>query len=482
MCDIIESMSVKKFSVACVLVLFGLFARSVVGASPKYVFVFIGDGMSTPQRMVAEEFSRVTGRAELAMNALPYQVNTRTKSANSIITDSAAAATAIACGEKTDNGMLGVRPDGTRLESVAEVAKKAGMKVGIVTTVTVVHATPAGFYAHNKSRGKSYQIALDLIASGFDYFAAGGVYDKFDDREDPLYRGNVFDLARQAGYRVSIDDRAAWSELGPGSKSWSVFGANGMQFAIDADGSQPTPAELVAKGIEVLDGPSGFFLMCEGGKVDYAGHANDAATDLREVLALDDAVKVALAFQAKHPDETLIVTTGDHETGGLSMGFAGIGGRFRVELLAHQKISTSEFSEYVKRLVKEKKGKVGFDEMKPVLADKFGFVFEKTGATEKDPMLLTKADVQALREAFEKDVENVRQKMKDTTAHDVARRYVFAQSAQRVLNAHAGVGWSSGSHTALPTLTTAKGPGAEILVGMKENSDLGKRLKGLLRR
>lgn len=458
-----------------------LAAVSLQAAAPKYVFLFIGDGMSTPQRMVTEDFSRATGRGELAMNAFPYQTNTRTKSANAIITDSAAAATAIACGEKSDNGKVGVRPDGSRVESVAEVAHKTGMKVGIVTTVTVVHATPAGFYAHRRDRGLSYQIALDLIASGFEYFAASGVYDKFDDKKDPEYRGNVFDLARQAGCAVTIDDKAAWAALKPGSRSWSVFGASGMQFAIDADGSQPTLAELVSKGIEVLDGPSGFFLMCEGGKVDYAGHANDAATDVHEILALDGAVKVALAFQDRHPDETLVVVTGDHETGGMSMGFAGLDGKFRVEVLDRQKISAERFSGDIKKLITDRKGEIAFDEVKPLLSEKFGFVFrEDAKGKEKDPLLLTERDEKALRDAFAKDVENVRNKLKDTTAHDVRRRYVFAQAAKNVLNAHAGIGWSSFSHTALPTLTTAKGPGAEILVGMKENSDLGSRLKGLL--
>ena len=151
-------------------------AASAFGAkSPKYVFVFIGDGMSTPQRMVADEFSRESGRGPLAMNSLPYQSTTRTRAANALITDSAAAATAIACGEKANNCSLGVAPDGTRLESVAEVAHKKGMKVGIMTTVTIVHATPAGFYAHRKSRGEYYNIALDLIDSGFEFFAGGGV-------------------------------------------------------------------------------------------------------------------------------------------------------------------------------------------------------------------------------------------------------------------------------------------------------------------
>ncbi len=457
-----------------------LSACAAFAGAPKYVFVFIGDGMSTPQRMVAEEFARKTGHGDLAMNHLPYQANTRTKSANAIITDSAAAATAIACGAKTNNGMLGVDPATNRLVSVAEIAKRRGMKVGIITTVTIVHATPAGFYAHRARRGQTYRIALDLVDSGFDYFAGGGVYDRFDDKTDPEYRGNVFDLARKAGYTVSIDDRAAWAALRPGSKSWSVFGAFGMRFAIDSDGSEPTLAELVAKGVEVLDGPEGFFIMCEGGKVDYSGHANDAATHLRDVLALDDAVKVALAFQAKHPDETLVITTGDHETGGMSMGFAGIGGKFRVELLARQTVSTQEYSEQVKKLVRDRLDDITFDDMKPSLREKFGFVFPEDAAAKDDPMRLTKADLKALGDAFDDDVKRVRAHVRDTTAHDVARRYVFAQAAKNVLNSHAGVGWSSGSHTALPTFTTAKGPGAEILVGMEENSDLGVGLKRLL--
>ena len=452
----------------------------VFAVAPRYVFLFIGDGMSTPQRMVAEEFARKTGRGDLAMNHLPYQANTRTRSANSRITDSAAAATAMACSVKTDNGKLGVDPATNRLESVAEIAKRKGMKVGIVTTVTIVHATPAGFYAHVPSRGMSYRIALDLVSSGFDYFAGGGVYDKFDDRNDPFYRGNAFDLARKAGYAVAIDDRAAWAALKPGAKSWSVFGANGMQFAIDADGSQPTLAALVEKGIEMLDGPGGFFMMCEGGKVDYAGHANDAATNLREVLALDEAVKVALAFLDRHPSETLVVTTGDHETGGLSMGFAGIGGRFRVELLDRQKTSAEAFSTQFKKLVRDRNENIVFEEMMPCLREKFGFVFPEDEGDPKDPMRLSKQDVAALRNAFDKDVANVRARLSDTTAHDKSRRYVFGQAAKNVLNAHAGVGWSSGSHTALPTFTTAKGVGADILVGMEENTDLGIRMKGLL--
>lgn len=460
----------KLILVASVLFAVPVFA----GATPKYVFLFIGDGMSTPQRMVAEEFSVKIGEGELAMNRMPYQVNTRTKSSNSIITDSAASATAMACGEKTDNGMVGVSPDGKRLESAAEVAKKFGRKVGIITTVTIVHATPAGFYAHRRKRGLSYQIALDLVASGFDYFAGGGVGGKHDDKKDSEYRGDVFDLASAAGYQV-VSNRAGWAALKPGSKSWSHFSRGAMDFSIDADGSQPSLAELVEKGIEVLDNEKGFFMMCEGGKVDYAGHANDAATSVRDVLALDKAVRVALAFAEKHPDDTLVMVTGDHETGGMSMGFAGTGGKFMVEHLAAQKCSAEHFSSMIKEKLKANL-KLDFEDVKPLITEKFGLVFTKD---RNNPMRVRSAERKLLQEAFEKDREYIRKQVADTTAHDVGRRYVFATTVKNVLAAKAGIGWSSGSHTALPTLTTAQGIGADIIVGMQENTDIGVRLKKL---
>ena len=447
------------------------FAESV----PKYVFLFIGDGMSTPQRMVAEEFSLKTGGGDLAMNRMPYQSNTRTKSANSIITDSAAAATAIACGCKTGNGMLGVTPDGARLESVAEVAKGKGMKVGIITSVTINHATPAGFYAHRKRRGLSYQIGLDLVASGFDYFAGGGVGGKHDDKKDPEYCGDLFGLAHKAGYQV-VTNRKEWAELKPGSKSWSIFSTGSLDFAIDSDGTQPSLAELVAKGIEVLDGEKGFFMMCEGGKVDYAGHANDAATSIKGIVALDDAVKEALKFAQKHPDETLVIVTGDHETGGMTLGFSGTGGKFKVELLAGQKCSTERFSSMIKKMLREDIN-LEFDKVKPLVVEKFGLYF---GNDRSNPMRVRSAEVKMLKEAFEKDREYVRKQVADTTAHDVGRRYVFASTVRGVLATKAGIGWTSGSHTALPTLTTAQGARADIIVGMQDNTDIGSRLKKLL--
>ena len=455
-------------------ILFGAFvcASAVAfAAAPKYVFVFIGDGMSTPQRLMAEDFSKRTGRGELAMNHLARRTETATKSANKVVTDSAAAATAIACGEKTDNGMLGMRPDGTRIESVAEVAKKAGRKVGIVTTVTIVHATPAGFYAHNRSRGDSRAIAMDLVKSGFDYFAGGGIggwtqpkggyfdtngnFVKLEEGSEAVPGIDPYSLWQTNGYTFVKDDLAAFKALKPGRPVWCVFGESGMDYALDRDGSQPTLAEIVEKGIELLDGPDGFFLMCEGGKVDYAGHANHAGGSVAEQLSLDDAVKVATRFAKAHPGETLIVTTGDHETGGLIRGITGAGAAFDPALLKHQRCTASKFSSILKN-AQEKNAAFSFDDAMALVRENFGL---------GGPVPLTDADRDELKKAFEQK-----------------KPAEFAGAAKRILSAHAGLAWKSGGHTALPTMTTAEGPGSEILEGMTDNTEIGARLKGLYTR
>ena len=230
------------------------------GATPKYVFLFIGDGMSVPQRMTAEEFSRKSGAGSLAMNALPFSAMTRTCSADSLVTDSAAAATAIACGAKTKNHYSGVDPDGKPVYSSAVAAKKAGVKVGIVTTVTITHATPAGFYAHRNNRGDAYGISIDLADSGFDFFAGGGLdvnpQNSQKHRQYAEY-GDAYEYVRSKGYRI-VETKNQFLALRPGDgKVFTRFTNGALDYTIDADGSQPTLAEMVAKAVEMLDGEKG---------------------------------------------------------------------------------------------------------------------------------------------------------------------------------------------------------------------------------
>ena len=458
-------MKYLKSSVTAFAVMFIAFS-AFAGKMPKYVFLFIGDGMSTPQRLTAEEYSIHLGRGELKMNHLPKRAETVTKSANQVVTDSAAAATAIACGVKTNNGMLGLDPEKRRLESSAEVAKKSGRKVGIITTVTINHATPAGFYAHRATRGDSRNIAMDLVNCGFDFFCGGGiggwkkptggyyntdgVFIEMKDDGSPIPEGeDPYTLWRRRGVYLR-DDLAGFRALKPGRPVWCMFGDGNFPYDLDTSADYPTPSEMVAKAIELLDGEAGFFIMCEGGHIDHAGHANDAAANIRDILALDAAVKTAYEFYEKHPGETLIITTGDHETGGLISGVAGTGRHRDLSLLDNQKCSVAAFADRLKA------AKVTTAEAAlPLIKRDFG-------------LDLTEAERNRLEEILVKHAKNP--------------AWCVADFAKRTLAERAGITWSHGGHSALPTLTTAVGCGAEIIDGMKDNTDIGLRLKKLLAR
>lgn len=431
-------------------------ASAVFAEAPKYIILFIGDGLSTPQRMIAEEFALKIGHGQLTINHLPNHATTRTVSANSLVTDSAASGTAIACGEKTNNGRIGMSPDLRRLESVAEAARDSGRKVGIVTTVTMNHATPASFYGHQPNRGQSYDLGLDMIASNFDFFAGGGV-SKRDDKTAKAYKGDIYELAKEAGYEVIDCDEDAIRALRPGGKKVMAFGAAGaIPYAIDLAPGRLTLADYTKKALEMLDNPNGFFLMVEGGSIDWAGHSNEAATNLREVLGLDQAVREAVRFAEEHPGEVLLIVTGDHETGGMTMGFAGTGYALYVERLANQKMSTGEFDKLLKKVQKETPG-FGFEDAKTLLAEYYGFVFDD----EKSPMYVKESERRELEKAFGEGK--------------------LPNAAKVLISAKAGVGWTSGAHTGLPVLTTSMGKDAEKFTGLFENADISIKLKELIR-
>ena len=447
-------MKIKLFTILMIV------AVALNAANPKYIFLFIGDGMSTPQRMLADEFAQKSGHGHLTMNTLFFSGTTRTSSSSSLVTDSAAAATAIACGEKTKNGRLGLSADGKRrLESCAEVAHRNGKKVGIVTSITINHATPAGFYAHRKSRAELYRIGLDLVDSNFEYFGGGGFAKKHNDTKDSEYKGDIFELAAKAGYTICRDKKSFQALPKKVDKLLAVMGDDGLPYAIDGQDSTPTLADFTRKGIEILDNPKGFFFMIEGGEIDPHGHSNDAASNLREVLALDDAVRVAMEFYEKHKDETLVIVTGDHETGGMSMGFAGTGYNLYMERLVNQKCSIPAFSAIMKKLRAENPN-LTFEDTKPVLTKYFNFAFE--GDVKKNPMVVTKSELAKLQEGF--------------------KNKKLATEARLLISAKAGIGWTSGAHTALPVLTTSQGVGAERFMGFFENTDIAVRIKEMLNR
>lgn len=460
-----------------------LFSLSLGAASPKYVFLFIGDGMAANHRVMTDRFSRAIGRGPLAMDQLAVKALTSTLSADKIVTDSAAAATALACGVKAKNAMLGCDADGNYVPSCATLAKQSGKKVGIITTVTLTHATPGGFYARGRSRGKNYRVAADLVDSGFDFFAGGGLDRKYDDRKSRSYGkyGNLYEYAKTKGYNV-VTNKKDFLALKPSDgKVLTRFTDLVYPYDIDITNDDaelyPPLPQLLGKCIEMIDNPDGFFIMVEGGRIDWSAHANDAATTVRDIIALDNAVKVALEFMKKHPEETLVVATGDHETGGLTAGVAGIASTCDISVLTNQTISTREFDEKMRQIVL-KNPKFNFEDAKKMITEGFGFRFE--GDPKNDPMVLGEKEIRKIKNDFETDLAKLLAniiKKKDAVEYLTISKHRLGIRLLKIMSKRAGVSWAHTHHSAQPVILSAEGCSAELFKDPMENCEVGRILK-----
>ena len=314
----------KKFSLLTLILLLPLVASAQQKA--KYVFYFIGDGMGFNHVSLTEYWLGYTqdvfDSRPLSFSAFPVLGWAVTHSESNLITDSAAAGTALSTGSKTKNGMLATGPDSTALESISYKIHDAGYKVGISSTVGINHATPAAFYGHNVNRGNYYEIASEIPASEFEFFAGGGAIESTGDDED---RVSVYEAIEKGGYVIAegMDDFAAKKD---GAEKLMLLQKDGrlrteLPYAIDMKEDDMTQADLVRASIDFLydENEEGFFVMSEGGRIDWASHGNDTKAVILETLSLSDAVAEAVRFYNEHPDETLIVVTADHETGGLTL-------------------------------------------------------------------------------------------------------------------------------------------------------------------
>lgn len=448
------------------------------GKKAKYVFFFIGDGMGMPQISAAQIFKGTQSSSDpmymdkLNFTVFPHQGMQTTHSANSFITDSAPAGTALASGHKTDNNVLGVDPKNTvKFKSMAEMAKEKGMKVGIVSSVSLDHATPGAFYAHQPSRNNYYEIALEMVNSGFDYFAGGGLLAPNGKKKD---QPHALDIAKQTGYKV-VNNQDEIMKLG--KKDGKVIAiqpglaaSEAMQYEIDRT-SQVSLADFTKKGIELLDNPNGFFMMVEGGKVDWAAHANDAATTVRDVLAFDEAIAEALKFYAKHPNETLIVVTGDHETGGMSIGFAGTKYETFFNEIGKQKLSYEEFDKQIKVY----RGSVSpeyasLNDWLPFLAGSFGLA----ELTDYESTLLKNALAASM-------IDPKKRNQKDVQSYLLYGEYEpLSVTATHILNQRAGIGWTTYAHTGVAIPVFAQGIGSEIFQGYYDNTDIAKKVMNIM--
>ena len=435
-------------------------------AQAKYVFFFIGDGMGPHQVLSTEmylaELEGKIGRKSLLMTTFPYSGQVATFSANSGITDSAASGTCLASGKKTNNGMIGQTPDGTPAISVASRLKEQGWGIGIMTSVTIDHATPSSHYAHTPSRNNYYIIGTQLAESGFDFFGGSG-FDQPQDKKNPA-APNLYDLCEQNGYVLAGGYADAKAKIGA-QKMLLVPAerledrsrhAGALPYAIDRKTGDLSLPEIVEVAIEQLSTHDQFFMMAEGGKIDYASHANDGGTVLREVLDFDDAIKVAYDFYMQHPDETLIVVTADHETGGMALGNSDY--TLNLKVLAEQKCSSDLLSDQLSALQKQAGEQLTWEQVKEVISKNTGLY----GVVE-----MSKEDDQLLKTAFEQMMQH--QGVEKSLYKDIN---ALASKALALLNQKSRLGWTSKGHTASAVPVFAIGVGAERFTGWHDNSEI----------
>lgn len=276
----------------------------------KNVILMIGDGTGLAQ-IASGQLAIAGPDGLLHMQTMPVTGIVKTHSSDNLITDSAAGATAYACGLKTYNGAIGVAPDLTACKTILELAEQKGLSTGLISTSSITHATPASFASHVVQRSMQEEIASDFLDSGVEVFLGGGVrWFSKEQRSDSL---NLLENFEENGYEVVLSDEELRNSTN--DKLLGLFADDGLE----RKEGQPSSKVMVNKALEILDtDEDGFFLMVEGSQIDWAGHGNNVDYLKREVQDFDEAVEAVLEF-ARNDGETLVVLTADHETGGMTM-------------------------------------------------------------------------------------------------------------------------------------------------------------------
>ena len=429
----------------------------------KYVFYFIGDGMGVNQVNAAETYlGALEGRIgikELCFPSFPYVGLVNTQSATNGVTDSAAGGTALASGNKTKNGALGVLKDlTTPITCIADWAREAGAAVGITTSVSVDHATPAAFYAHVGSRNEYYKIGEQLTKTDVDFFGASD----FNKPENPDGGPDLYEQAKQGGFTIVRGYKEYQKKAKKAEKmilfqpeEASKVERGSIPYAIDRTKNDLTLQDITRAAINFLmkkqDKKDGFFLMVEGGKIDWGCHANDPVF-ITELIDMDNAVKVAYEFYEQHPDETLIVITADHETGGLALGKGPY--ELNLKAVASQRMSAVK----LERELNAKREKMGdafnWDEAKKFLSENFGFW----------------GDVQVSDE----QTARLERSFKELQEGKGPGR--LAGTVKHVISECALIGWQSGGHSNGYVPAFAIGVGAEQFHGRFDNTEICKKM------
>lgn len=462
----------RFFQKVLLICLFVFYSGTFIQAQQaKYVFFFVGDGMGLAHVAVTEAYMEATATDKdvigVTFTDFPVFGVSTTHAYNRFITGSAAAGTALATGHKTSINSISMDPSKSKpVKTIAEQARDDGYKVGIISSVSIDHATPACFYAHQPKRGMYHEIAMELPESNFDFFGGGGF-------KNPLGDGDVsvYDVAKEKGYIIS-QSRKSFDKLKKGDQKVIAMGSvlepsGAMRYAIDQDKNDIPLEDIVEKAIELLDNDKGFFIMCEEGKIDWAAHSNDGRAIIDNVISLSKSVDEAMEFYREHPDETLIVITADHETGGLSMGYATSKYKSDYASLAAQEVSSQTFTDIADSLFAEKRNQnLGF--AMQLVEDYFGL-----GGTHG--FELSDYEQKLLEDAYWVSVGS-KEVDKEEAYIKYGGSYPLAVTATRILNNKAGLAFSTWSHTGIPVPVYAIGAGAEAFDGYYDNTDIPKKI------
>lgn len=447
------------------LIALSLLAVSAITASAeaKYVFYFIGDGMGIAHVTNSQLYNKnvLKNDKPLLMTTFPAVSMATTHSASSDVTDSAAAGTALATGHKTKNGMLGMNADTMAVTSVAKTLFDRGYGVGIVTSVAIDDATPGAFYTHVENRNMFYETGRYLAESGYQFFAGAGLRGTKDSNGND---NGLLDYIRESGVSISygLDGVDTTADRMLILSPFHEKNQNEIGLAIDSIPGALTLPALTRAGLDQLmrTSPDRFFMMVEGGSIDHAGHGNDGGTVLREVINFNDALQIAYDFYLQHPDETLIVVTADHETGGMSVGCQETGYSTQLQHAAGQKVSKDTFNNFCHDLYK--------NNTPFTWADMEAYLTENIGLGKE--LKLSDSEMDTLRDMYTEIFE------KRNAGEDRKTLYAsynaFADKVFSLINAKSGMGWTSGAHTGSPVPVYAIGVGATQFTGLPDNTDL----------
>lgn len=418
--------------------------------TPKYVFFMIGDGMGVNEVAAAEYYMQQMGLGELNFRHFPVFTMVSTHSASSLVTDSAAAGTALACGVKTRNGMLGMLPDSTIVRSLTEKAKAKGYGTGVITSDGLTQATPSAFSVHVASRNDSDGISTQMVDSDVDFLAGSTLRSQSFTVEQWIAK------AQDKGMEVFYGDKAYSPVKGKRVMYLSDNTDNReLPYVVDMHNGERRLGDFTEAAIDYLysNFSNGFFLMVEAANVDHASHSRDAGAAVAEIIDFSYSIDQALKFYDKHPDETLIIVTTDHETGACAITGS------KQKLLANQHSSISVLTQLLSDLGANGR-EASWSEVKKVLKDNLG-LWDAIPVDRQEERILTELYKQSFLDRDndnEKDLYHSNKKL--------------AVEAVRYFDHKAGLECFHGSHTAAPVGLFVKGAKAAEFSACRDNTDI----------